>query len=333
MRTLTAALLSLLLLPAASAQDDTNKMEWAIQEGDAFDLTWSFNEQRKREPGKGEVTEMHDKRDVTAELAWKADGVLAMTIKKATWSNGTQDYDILLAFTEGKKSEPQLKMKIAQGATNFASSKGDADRMVENMKRSMEGEYTVDLVQEKGRTLVLWNGSNVRLGSGTSMLARLFTHPLLPSGPVRVGQIFKDPLDVTNLPAGVTDIRDVESKVTAVSEKGLVAKGGLTVPYNKSSEASAAKMTTTGSYTYVCEWNYAPLSHLQSAREESKFTKKTDATGRSPEFYKENFSHSIVQTLTIKKKPADPNRKPAPKPDPKKPDEPKPGDDKKPDEK
>lgn len=304
---LTTALLATLLpsFAAPSGTQDEAKMEWAFVEGDRFDLTWSYNEQRKREPATGATTETHDKRDVSAELAWKAEGVLSLTLKKVTWSSGTQDYEISLLYTEGKKLDPQLRMKIAPSAPGYLVSKSDADRLIDYMKRMTEGEFTIDTVAEKGRTQVLWNNSNVRPPGQVSLLARIFTHPLLPSGPVRVGQVFKDPLDVTNLTAGLTDIREVETKVTAVGDKGLIAKGGVNIPVGKSIVANNNTQMMTGNFTYTCEWNYSPLGFLQGSKEESKFSKKVDAKGKDSDFYKETYSHNISQALSIKKKPAD----------------------------
>jgi len=323
MRTLSATLFALLLAPAASAQDDAAKMEWAFQEGDRFDFKWSYNDQSKREPGKGDVTEAHDKRDVDAELVWKAEGVLTLVLKKALWSSGNQDFDVTLLYTQGKKAEPQLKLKIAPTATGFAAAKADAERTVEQMRKLTEWEITIDTAQEKGRTLVLVGNSNARMG-GVSLLARLFTHPLLPSGPVRVGQIFKDPLDVTNLTAGLTDVKEVESKVTAVGDKGLIAKGGVNIPVGASSVANGQTQTMTGNFTYTCEWNFSPQQYLQGSKEESKFTKKVDAKGKGAEFYRESYSHTISQALTIKKKAAKAGDEKDPAAKPAKPEEPKP---------
>lgn len=324
-------ILAATLLALLAVQDDAAaKMEWAVVDGDRFDLTWTFLDQRKREPGRGEITEAHDKRDVTAELAWKAEGVMSLTFKKVLWNYGTQDYDVTLAYVEGKKIDPQVKVKLAPSAGGYTQAKGDADRWAEIMKRLTEGEYTVDVGSDKGRTQVLWNGGNVRSPGVTIVLGRLFTHPLLPSGPVRVGQVFKDPLDVTNLTAGLTDIKEVESKVTAVGDKGLIAKGGVNIPVGKSFVGNGQTQVMTGNYTYACEWNYAPQGYLQAAKEESKFSKKVDAKGKDADFYRETVSHSIVQDLKIKKRPAKPGEKkpaePAKPVEEKKPDEPKPED-------
>ncbi|HVR83163.1 MAG TPA: hypothetical protein VMU54_02555 [Planctomycetota bacterium] len=328
MSILTAAALALHFSPAAAVQDDAAKMEWVLQEGDRFDFTWTYNEQRKREPGHGETTETHDKRDVAAELVWKSEGILTLVLKKVNWSYGSQDYEVTLAYTEGKKLDPQLKMKVTEKASGYQVSKADADHMVEYMRTMTDGVFTVDTVTEKGRTLILWNGSSLREPGQLSLLGRIFTHPLLPSGPVRVGQIFKDPLDVTNLTAGLTEIKEVESKVTAVGDKGLIAKGGVNIPVGKSTVASGSTQTMTGNFTYTCEWNYSPQQYLQGSKEESKFTKKVDAKGKEADFYRETFNHSISQTLTIKKKPPAPGeqkKKSAP--------EEKPGEEKKPAEK
>jgi hypothetical protein len=193
------------------------------------------------------------------------------------------------------------------------------------MRKMTEIEFTIDTAQEKGRTLVLSNNGNVRNASGLSLLARLFTHPLLPSGPVRVGQLFKDPLEVTILTPGLTDVKEVESKVTAVGDKGLIAKGGVNIPVSTSMVANGQTQVMTGNFTYTCEWNYSPQQYLQGSKEETKFTRKVDAKGKDADFYRESFNHTVSQALTIKKKPADPNKKPAPKPaEPAKSEEPKP---------
>jgi len=319
--TILTATLFALLLPQADKpqadkpQEEAAKMEWVIQEGDKFDFTWSYNEQRKREPGRGESTESHDKRDVAAELVWKSDGILTLTLKKVGWSYGSQDYEVSLTYVDGKKLDPQMKMKVAEKAASYASSKNDGERMVEYMKKMTDGAFTVDTVSEKGRTMMLWNGGNLRDAGQLSLLARIFTHPLLPSGPVRIGQVFKDPLDVTNLTAGLTEIKEVESKVTAVGDKGLIAKGGVNIPVGKSIVANGQTQVMSGNFTYTCEWNYSPQQYLQGSKEESKFTKKVDAKGKDADFYRENFTHNISQALTIRKRP------PADK---------KPGDEKKP---
>ena len=333
MRTLMVAFLALCVTPllTASAQDkpeDAMEMKWSFQDGDKFDLKWGFGETRKREPGRGETTESHDKREVEAELSWKAEGILTLTLKKVVWSYGSQDYEVTLMYVQGKKLEPKQTMKVAPDAQAFNVAKAEADRMVEYMKKLTDGEFTVDTVAEKGKTLFLWNGGNVR-SSGLSLFDKVYTHPLLPSGPVRVGQIFKDPLEVTNLPAGLTDVKTVESKVTAVGGKGAVAKGGFSIPVSKMFTANGANQTMSGTYTYSCEWNYHPQQYLQGAKEECKFVKKVDAKGSGAAFYGENSSHIISQALSIKKKEPKPGEK---KPEEKKPAEAKP-DEKKPDEK
>jgi hypothetical protein len=315
MRILAAALLAVVAAPfSAGAQDKPDdtamEMKWTLADGDSFDMKWGFSESRKREPGRGDTTESHDKRDVEAVLAWKADGVLTLTLKKVAWSYGSQDYEVSLQYVEGKKLEPKLQMKADAKAPGYAVSKTEAERMVEYMKKLTEGEFTVDTITEKGKTNFLWNGGNVRTG-GLSLFDKIYTHPLLPSGPVRVGQLFKDPLEVTNLPQGLTDVKTVESKVTAVGGKGAIAKGGFSVPVSKMFTANGAQRNMSGNYTYSCEWHYSPQQYLQGAKEECKYTSKVAASGKDAAFYSENSSHIISQALSIKKK------------------DPKPGDDKK----
>ena len=299
--------------------EESQEMKWVFAEGDRFELKWGYNEQRKRE-GQDKAAESHDKRDLDAELTWKADGILTLTIKKVTWSFGSQDYEIGLAFAEGKKLAPELKMKIAPNASSYNNSKAEADRMVEAMKKLTAGEYLVDTVTEKGRTLFLWEGGNVRQNP-ICILNKLFTHPLLPSGPVRKDQIFKDPLEAHILQPGLTDIKEVQAKVTAVGDKGLIARGGLTIPFGKTFTANSQVQNMTGSYSYSNEWNYSPRQYLQRSAEEEKFTKKIDAKGKDADFYKENLTHTAGQVLTIKKLEPKPGDK---KPDEKKPDEKKP---------
>jgi len=155
MRILAAALLTVVAAPfSAGAQDKPDdsamEMKWTIADGDRFDLKWGFSENRKREPGRGDTTESHDKRDVDAELTWKADGILALTLKKVVWSYGSQDYEVSLAYVEGKKLDPQMKMKIEAKAPGYNVSKTEAERMVEYMKKLTEGEFTIDTITEKG---------------------------------------------------------------------------------------------------------------------------------------------------------------------------------------
>src|SRR5688572_9974121 len=158
-------------------------------------------------------------------------------------------------------------MKVAPNAPGYNTSKAEADRMFNYMKKLTDGEFTVDTVTEKGRTLVLWNGGNVRQIT-PSLFDRLFTHPLLPSGPVRKDQQFKDPLETVILPPGLTDIKQVEAKVTAVGDKGLIARGGVTIPFGKAFTANNQVQNMSGSFSYSYEWNYHPKQYLQRAAEE-----------------------------------------------------------------
>src|SRR5262245_22096810 len=110
-----AAIMLAILVPllAQDKQDkpeEAQEMKWTLQEGDRFDLKWTYNEQRRRD-GQDKVAEGHDKRDVDAELTWKSEGILALSFKKVTWSYGSQDYEINLAYFAGKKLMPDMKMK------------------------------------------------------------------------------------------------------------------------------------------------------------------------------------------------------------------------------
>jgi len=294
------AITTALLAAFFAVQDDSAEMKWTLVDGDRFDLKWTYNEQRKRE-GQDKDAVAHDKRDVEAELAWKAEGILALTLKKVVWQYGSQDYEIALMYVEGKKLDPRLQMKVEPKAAGYNVSKAEADRMFEYMKKLTDGEFTVNTIDEKGRTIFMWNGGNCRQMT-PSLFDKLFTHPLLPSGPIRAGQLFKDPLEVTNLPPGLVDVKQVESKVTSVGDKGLIAKGGLSVPFGKTFTANSQVQNMNGTFSYTCEWNFSPKQYLQRAAEESKFTKKIDAKGKDADFYKENLNHSYSQVLTIKKK-------------------------------
>ena len=318
MTALTLAILAPFLVQ--DKPEDAAKMEWSFQEGDRFELKWTYTEQRKRDGQDNKGTESHDKRDVEAELNWKADGILTLSLRKVTWSYGSQDYEIGLTYFAGKKLAPVLKMNVAPDKPGYNTSKAEADRMFEYMKKLTDGEFTVDTVAEKGRTLFLWNGGNVRQIT-PSLFDRLFTHPLLPSGPVRVGQLFKDPLEAQILPPGLTDIKQVEAKVTATGDKGIIARGGLTIPFGKAFTANGSVQNMSGTFSYSCEWNYSPKQYLQRSAEEQKFSKKVDAKGKDADFYKENLTHTASQVLAIKKLDPKPVDK---KPDEKKPDEKKP---------
>lgn len=313
MKAVAAALLFPLLLAAQDKAEEALEMKWTIQEGDRFDMKWGYADTRKREPGRGDITESHDKRDVDAELTWKAEGILLVTLKKVVWSYGTQDYEVTLLYVEGKKLEPKAVMKADPKSSGYNVAQTEMNRMVDYMKKMTDGEFTINTVEEKGKTLFMWNGGSVKTGL-LSLFDKIFTHPTLPSGPVRKDQLFKDPLEVTNLPAGLTDVKTVESKVTAVGDKGAIAKGGFSVPFGKTLTANGQNQNMSGNFTYSCEWNFHPKQYLQGAREESKFTKKVDAKGKDADFYRENSSHIISQALSIKKKdpkPGEEKKKPA----------------------
>jgi hypothetical protein len=108
--------------------------------------------------------------------------------------------------------------------------------------------------------------------------------------------------------------------VTAVGDKGAIAKGRFSVPVSKMFTANGASRNMSGNYTYSCEWNYSPKQYLQGAREECKYTSKVDAKGKDAAFYSENTSHIISQALSIKKKDPRPGEEKK-KPDDKKPEE------------
>ena len=93
-----------ILLPAFAPQDDALEMKWEFGADDRFDLKWTFQETRRQEPGVGAVIEIFDRREVEAELAPKDDppGVLGVTLKKITWTQGTQDYYVTAVYSEGK---------------------------------------------------------------------------------------------------------------------------------------------------------------------------------------------------------------------------------------
>ncbi len=288
-----------LLLP----QEDAAEMKWAFGKDDLFDLKYSFTEQRRGESGAGEarsLSETNDKRDVEAELSYKEDGVLALKLKKVAWIYGTQEYDLNLAYVDGKPIQVGLRLKIDPKALTYAGAKAQGEALLDQFKRLNEGEYSINTLT-RGETLFL------RTGSATSgrlaLFDRVFTHPMLPQGSVKKDQTWKEPLDPLLLPAGTLEAKPVlEHKVTSVTAKDLTAKAGIQIPISKP-PAPGSTMSTTGNFTYAREWTFSRAEHLAASKEEITYARKVDAKGKEADFYKSNNTHKVSQQLKITKRP------------------------------
>lgn len=294
---------ALCLLMLTAPQEDAAEMKWAFTQDDLFDLKYSFAEQRRGESGAGEARslfETNDKRDVEAELSYKEDNVLALKLKKVSWVYGTQEYDINLAFSDGKPIQVTLRLKIDPKSLTYAGAKAQGEALLDQFKRLNEGVYVVNTAS-RGETLFLRTGSATsgRLG----LFERIFTHPMLPQGSVKKDQTWKEPLEAAMLPPGTLEAKPVlEHKVTSVTAKDLTAKAGIQIPISKP-PSPGSTMSTTGTFTYAREWTFSRADHLAASKEEITYVRKTDAKGKEADFYKSNNSHKLTQTLKITKRP------------------------------
>jgi hypothetical protein len=296
----------------AVVQDDAAEMKWSFGKDDVFDLKYSYQEQRKGENGAGDrrtVLDGHDKREVDAELTYKEDGVLLLTLKKVSWQYGTPEYDLTLVYVDGKPVGAALKMKPPPkdlsdvkeaAAAMYATAKLQGEALLEQFKKIGEGEYTVMTAAQRGETVFSRTGASTigRLG----LFDRIFTHGVLPQGSVKKDQVWKDPLESILIPAGTLDAKPaLEHKVTGLSGKEITVKAGLSLPVSKPPVAGST-MTMTGSLAYSREWTFSRAEHLAGAKEEMTFVKKVDAKGKEADFYKSNLSHKVTQTLKITKR-------------------------------
>lgn len=288
-----------ILLPAFAPQDDALEMKWEFGADDRFDLKWTFQETRRQEPGVGAVIEIFDRREVEAELAPKDDppSVLGVTLKKITWTQGTQDYSVTAVYSEGKPLDVRTQVKPNPKSPNAAGARAGAEQAAENMRKFFDGDYAFD-TSRRGETLVLRNG--VPAQRAPSVFDRIFLHSTLPSGGVRAGQTWKDPADALPLPAGLAEIKFIEYKVVSLNANAATVRGSITVPIVRAPENTERGERLSGNFSYLREYAFARAGHLLSSKEESTFTKKVDA---KVDFYRDNTSHVIKQQVTLRKRP------------------------------
>jgi hypothetical protein len=305
---LPAAALALFLLPASAPQDDALEMKWEFAAEDRFDLKWTFQETRRQEPGVGAVIEIFDRREVEAELTPKEDtpGLLSITLKKVSWTQGTHDYSVTAQYVEGKPLNVRTQVKPDPKSAGASGARAAAEQAAENLRKFFDGDYALD-TSRRGETLVLRNG--VAAQRTPSVFDKIFLHSPLPSGGVRAGQAWKDPSNALPLPAGLAEIKFIEYKVVSLNANAATVRGSVTVPIVRAPGNTDRDERLSGNFSYLREYAFARAGHLLSSKEESTFTKKVDA---KVDFYRDNTSHVIKQQLTIKKRPP-PKAEDAPK--------------------
>ncbi len=308
-------LAALAFLAALLGQDDALEFKWTVVPEDKYDLTWKYAEDRRREPGTGGVDESYDRREILAEVSVKEGtlpGQLAITLKKVTWSMGTHDWEVSLAYAEGKPPavKPVVKKidtkRFGQQGGDIkplvkaaeASAKTQSDQMSASMKKLFEGDYAIDTTR-KGETIILRNGISHR--NGASLFDKVFLHSTLPVGTMKDGQTWKEDVGVLPVPAaGLIDVKAVDFKVT-LNDKGVSAKTAFQYPIVRPPTVTEQKLS--GNYNYLREYFFGREGYLASSKEESALTKKIDASGNFAKFYEETSSQFIKQGFTLKKRP------------------------------
>ena len=314
-RTLAALLAALAAGPLQDKKPDKPpqeelpaEMKWELQKDDRFDFKWAYDESRKHVPGQGDPSETTDKRDVTGEVTFKegADGqpgTIVLVVKKVLYSVTSRDHDIIVTYTEGKKVDVRVKVKGDPRATPTAKEglKVVANLLADNMKKQVEGAFTIVPNFRKNQTMILHD--NIPSKPGPGLFDKIFLHSQLPTGSIKQGQTWKDPVDNALMPTGLMEASTIDYKVPTVNATSIVVKAGFQVPIVKPPTVTDQKVT--GSYAIAREYNFHRGGYLQSSKEDVTFAKKVDASGADAAFYKEDSSAYTKQQLTIKKKPAE----------------------------
>jgi hypothetical protein len=290
------ALLALLAL----GQDDRVELKWAAAPEDRFDVKWTYDEVHTRVAGTGEKFDLTDKRAVEAEMA-PADqpGRFAIALKKVSWTYGTHEFEIVLAWAAGPKPPAAtVKMKVDPKAASAAAAKAASEARSEQMKKLVaEGAYVLTYDENSREAYVTRNGSAAR---NASVFDLLFLHGPLPKGTVANGEAWKEELGRVTFPQ-LVEVKTMPCKV-AVAGPGVSVKGGFTQPISRSGGAKGE--VTTGTFSFAREYAFAKEGGFLSSKEEQSFTKKVDAKGADADFYKENSTHTIKQAATFKKRAA-----------------------------
>ena len=293
---------------ALLALQSGGEMKWQFQPEDQFDLKWIYAESRRDDNG-SYVSEAQDRREIEGTLTFKSPGVLLIRLKKVNWISGTQDCDHNLTWVEGKPPVLQSRIKTDPKSTSFPGVQSQAQTYGDQMKKGLEGEYTVD-TRKAGQTQIVWSGY------GMPLFERIFIHPILPKTTFATGEVWKVPFDhptyfSTGISSNTAPI-NLDHKITAPEGKDIVAKAGLMIPI---SPPPAYGQTISGSLTYAREWTFDRENYLQSSKEDVSLQKKTESKSPGSKASRSTNQHSIKQALTLKKKP--------PPPPPKPPEEPK----------
>jgi len=151
------------------------------------------------------------------------------------------------------------------------------------------------------QTMILHD--NIPSKPGPGLFDKIFLHSQLPTGSIKQGQTWKDPVDNALMPTGLMEASTIDYKVPTVNATSIVVKAGFQVPIVKPPTVTDQKVT--GSYAIAREYNFHRGGYLQSSKEDVTFAKKVDASGADAAFYKEDSSAYTKQQLTIKKKPAE----------------------------
>lgn len=318
--------------PSALAQDKPAKppvedlpaeMKWELQKDDRFEFKWVYDESRKQVIGRGDSSETTDKRDVAGEIFFKENGngtggTIVLVVKKALYAvtsrnvvqlqvggKSVVEHDISIVYTEGKKTDVQVKVQATGQLTTAAAKEGlqvTANQLAENMKKQVECAFTITPNFRKHETMIMANNAPAK--PGPCLFDKIFMHSPLPTGSIKQGQTWKDPVDSFLMPTGLMEANTIDYKVPTVSATNILVKAGFQIPIVKPPTVTDQKVT--GNYSIAREYNFHRAGYLQSSKEEVIFTKKVDASGADAAFYKEDSSASSKQQLTIKKKPATP---------------------------
>ena len=296
------------LLIALLAQDEAVELKWAAAPEDKFEIKWTYDDVSTRVPGTGEKSELADRRAVEAEMTPKEEpGRFAVALKKVAWTYSTNEFAITLNWAAGGKPPvAAIKMKVDPKASNASAAKTFADARAEQMKKLVsEGEYALGFDPSSREAFITRNGSAAK---NNSLFDTLFLHSPLPNGTVTNGQTWKEGLERVTLPQ-LVEVKTMGCKVSYAGN-GVSVKGGFTQPINRATGGARAE-TISGSFNFLREFTFAKEGCLLSSKEEQVLTKKVDAKGEDADFYKENSSHSVKQSITFKK--TTPKPKDAPK--------------------
>lgn len=288
----------MLLLLALLAQDEAIEMKWTAAPEDKFEIKWAYDDLSSRVPGQGEKSELTDRRAVEAEMTPKEEpGRFAVALKKVVWTYANNEFAITLNWQSagGKPPATQIKMKVDPKASNAAAAKTFSEARAEQMKKLVgEGEYVLAFDPSSREAFITRNGSAAK---NNSLFDTLFLHSPLPNGTVTNGQTWKESLERVTLPQ-LVEVKTMGCKVSISGAQASV-KGGFTQPINRSGGQRGE--TTSGTFNFAREFTFAKDGCLLSSKEERVLSKKVDAKGEDADFYRENSSHSVKQTVTFKK--------------------------------